>query len=135
MDSPKHSQDGLIPSGLLPGYLSDAFGEIYGEDGLLVMGKGLGLSMLIAAFVRFYGWPSGETGDLQLKSNPLVFVLGLRDSERETLTALLESWGTPPDKLPIAVTNETGSGKDREGKRYFLCCDHIRSLSHTITVQ
>jgi hypothetical protein len=44
----------LIPEGLLPSYLASAFGDLYEEDGLLVLGKGLGLLNLIASFVRFY---------------------------------------------------------------------------------
>jgi hypothetical protein len=38
----------------LPGFLAEAFGELYQEDGLLVLGKGLGILRLMAAFVRFY---------------------------------------------------------------------------------
>ena len=45
---------GMIPEGHLPMYLADAFAELYQEDGLVVMGKGLGCLMLLATFVRFY---------------------------------------------------------------------------------
>jgi hypothetical protein len=44
-----------IPEGHLPAYLAVAFGELYEEDGLMVLGKGLGWLSLLAAFVRFYG--------------------------------------------------------------------------------
>jgi hypothetical protein len=44
----------LIPDGLLPSYLASAFGDLYEEDGLIVLGKGLGLLNLLASFVRFY---------------------------------------------------------------------------------
>jgi hypothetical protein len=44
-----------VPEGLLPAYLAVAFGELYEEDGLMVLGKGLGWLSLLAAFVRFYG--------------------------------------------------------------------------------
>jgi hypothetical protein len=44
----------VIPEGLLPSYLANAFGDIYEEDGLLVLGKGLGWLTLLASFVRFY---------------------------------------------------------------------------------
>jgi len=33
---------------------AEAFADLYGEDGLLVMGKGLGWLSLLAVFVRFY---------------------------------------------------------------------------------
>lgn len=49
------SSSAMIPEGLLPSYLSDAFADLYGEDGLLVLGKGLGWLSLLAVFVRFYG--------------------------------------------------------------------------------
>jgi hypothetical protein len=45
----------FIAEGLLPAYLAVAFGELYEEDGLMVLGKGLGWLSLLAAFVRFYG--------------------------------------------------------------------------------
>ena len=45
----------VIPDGLLPAYLASAFAELYEEDGLMVLGKGLGWLSLLAAFVRFYG--------------------------------------------------------------------------------
>jgi hypothetical protein len=45
--------DPIVPKGMLPEYLAEAFGEIYAEDGLLVLGKGLGCLQLIASFVRF----------------------------------------------------------------------------------
>ena len=47
--------DALVPEGLLPSYLAEAFADLYGEDGLLVLGKGLGWLSLLAVFVRFYG--------------------------------------------------------------------------------
>ena len=38
----------------LPSYLAHAFQEVYQEDGLLVLGRGMGLLHLIASFCRFY---------------------------------------------------------------------------------
>lgn len=35
-----HEDEPLIPSGELPAYLAEAFGELYAEDGLLVLGRG-----------------------------------------------------------------------------------------------
>ncbi len=46
--------DPIVPKGMLPEYLAEAVGELYAEDGLLVLGKGLGCLQLIASFVRFY---------------------------------------------------------------------------------
>lgn len=48
------NENSLIPKGLLLSYLADAFGDLYEEDGLMVMGKGLGWLSLLASFVRFY---------------------------------------------------------------------------------
>lgn len=54
-DKPKaEEKDSLLPAGLLPSYLADAFSDLYGEDGLVVLGKGLGWLSLLAVFVRFY---------------------------------------------------------------------------------
>ena len=114
--SKKSEQEALVPEGELPAYLSEAFGELYGEDGLLVLGKGLGLLSLVAAFCRFYGegHSAAVHGNKQKATKlPLVFLLGLRDGEREALLHLLGKWGTPPHLLPTMVTNETGRGQDR----------------------
>lgn len=104
----------MIPTGLMPSYLAEAFSELYSEDGLLVLGKGLGLLSLVASFCRFYGDVSeGFASESGLTKPPLVFVLGLREDERTSLISILETWGTPPTLLPTMVTNESGQGKDR----------------------
>eukprot|EP00978_Attheya_sp_CCMP212_P010821 scaffold26301_cov52-Attheya_sp.AAC.6 len=115
----------------LPGFLAEAFGELYQEDGLLVLGKGLGILRLMAAFVRFYADVEDGHVALLLEEQrgtkpepnltapvrpikaPLVFVLGLREAERTALINILQQWGMPPELLPTLVTNESGQGKDR----------------------
>lgn len=115
------SNDPLVPEGLLPSYLADAFGELYAEDGLLVLGKGLGLLSLLASFVRFYAdIEEGYAAETKSSKPPLVFVLGLRDNECKALVSILETWGTPPHILPTMVTNESGQGKDRAGMWFSL---------------
>jgi hypothetical protein len=85
----------------LPYYLTEAFQDLYQEDGLLVCARGLGLLHLIATFCRFY--VDTEEGHLALvrdeleqeqdtssrtllkqieNKTPLVFVIGLKDHER-----------------------------------------------------
>lgn len=109
----------LIPQGVLPSYLSEAFGDLYAEDGLLVLGRGLGLLPLLASFVRFYGdvedghASMAEDGKNAPKIPPLVFVLGLKEVECNALVSILETWGTPPALLPQMITNESGQAKDR----------------------
>jgi len=121
----------MIPEGVLPSYLATAFGELYEEDGLMVMAKGLGWMSLLASFVRFYGdveqghlallqeqdedeqkLPSGHQTISKTKP-PLVLVLGLRDVEHDALLSILESWGTPHHMMPKSITNESGQSKDR----------------------
>ena len=41
----------------LPSFLSEAFSDLYAQDGLVVLGRGLGWLSLLAAFVRYYGDP------------------------------------------------------------------------------
>ncbi|VEU40547.1 unnamed protein product [Pseudo-nitzschia multistriata] len=115
----------MIPDGLLPSYLATAFGDIYDRDGLAIFGSGLGWLDLMAAFVRFYAdteeghlpivqeEEKDATGRIKTTKKPLVLVLGLRDDEHETLTAMLETWGTPDEMMPTIITNESGQGKDR----------------------
>lgn len=131
-DNVSTESDPIVPKGMLPEYLAEAFGELYAEDGLLVLGKGLGCLQLLASFVRFYAdTKEGHLACLTEEQDnetckkkatdssgtpkpPLLLVLGLRDTERSSLVAILESWGTPPDLLPTMITNESGQGKDRE---------------------
>ena len=47
----------------LPSYLSEAFSDLYAQDGLVVMGRGLGWLGLLAAFCRFYGDPEGYANE------------------------------------------------------------------------
>ena len=44
----------------LPAYLMEAFEELYHEDGLAVLGRGLGTMLLLATFVRFYADPGPD---------------------------------------------------------------------------
>jgi hypothetical protein len=133
----KKSSSSFIPEGVLPSYLATAFGELYEEDGLMVMAKGLGWMSLLASFVRFYADiehghvaileehnddAADSTAKMSSSENkqstkpPLVLVLGLKDSEHEALMSILDSWGTPHTMMPKSITNESGQGKDRVGK-------------------
>ena len=118
--------ESMIPEGILPSYLATAFGEIYDKDGLAIFGNGLGWLSIMAAFVRFYAdteeghlpivqeEEKRSTGRVATEKNPLVLVLGLNDDEHETLTTMLETWGTPDEMMPTIITNESGQGKDRK---------------------
>ena len=126
----------LVPMGMMPHYLAEAFGQVYEEDGLVVLGKGLGCLLLLASFVRFYadveeGYASlqEEAGASSSSSSPpnsgvcgnktrrpLVLVFGLKESERKALVSILQSWGTPSELLPTMITNESGQSSDRATK-------------------
>lgn len=106
----------FVPKGLLPAYLAEVFGQLYDEDGLVVLGKGLQSDMLLASLVRFYA--DLEEGhyaeEKKVGKPPLVLVLGLHsESERTALLDILTSWGTPPEMLPTILTNEAGQSKER----------------------
>jgi DNA excision repair protein ERCC-4 len=127
----------MSKEGKLPSYLADAFGDLYAEDGLLCLGKGLQWLALLGAMVRFYSDTSEDghaalladdeeefyrkenrvppSRDILIRNNtPRVFVLGLRDSERLTLRDMLQNWGTPESSLPLHITNESGGADDRK---------------------
>ena len=117
------SSSSLIPEGILPSYLATAFGELYEEDGLMVMAKGLGWMNLLASFVRFYAdVEQGHVAALMMeekdannnknnndhhnsKKPPLVLVLGLKDAEHDALLSILDSWGTPHAMMPKSINN------------------------------
>ena len=114
-----NSAHALLP--LLPSYLASAFGDLYGQDGLLVLGKGLGWLTLLASLVRFYadmveGYASivREEQHKRLEKPPLVLVLNLSDAEHASLLQLLQSWGTPHEMLPTIITNESGQASYRK---------------------
>lgn len=111
-------EEGLIPSNSLPNYLSAAFSELYEEDGLVVLGRGLGWLGLLAAFVRFYGSDESHADDDVMeekrKRKPLVFVLNLVGKESQVLMSMLTSWGTPHGDLPRIITSNEGQSLDRK---------------------
>lgn len=121
-ESTERKKNSFIPEGLLPAYLASAFGELYAEDGLMVVAKGLGWLSLLAAFCRFYG--DVNEGYLSILKDenpeeakrtkpPLVMVLNLKDDESSSVVSLLETWGTPHEFLPTILTNEVGGSEDR----------------------
>jgi len=92
-------------------YLGQCFAELYEEDGLLVLARGLGLNRLISKFIELYSVAeqtedsaaSSSSASLQRK---LVFCINARESS-ELLQMSLLSNGLSPSQLPVLVTNET----------------------------
>ena len=138
-DRDQDDDDDVIPDHTVPLYLQDAFTELYNEDGLLCIGKGLQYLVLLALFCKCYNtntndntttsdtissFPSTATTATAAATKPqhsrrrrvpIIFILGLKDEkERHTLLQILTSWGTPASKLPIMITNESGQSKERE---------------------
>jgi DNA excision repair protein ERCC-4 len=147
--STQEQERSMVPTGMLPVYLADAFACLYEQDGLCVLGKGLGGLMLLGTFIRFYAdadeghaavlrdedaHGNNTEGSVQNHKNPTrppcVLVLGLNDNERSALINILLNWGTPPDMLPTMITNESGQSKDREPmyKRGGVLCITSRIL-------
>ena len=88
------------------GYLSQVFEELLREDGLTVLGRGLGLRLLVSKFLQLYG-------DAQRWGNRLVFLLNGQSGEELALKDALLDEGCPSEVLPHVVTNETPA-KERE---------------------
>lgn len=71
-NEPSNASDEQQPTSLLnnhfhsqlPSYLSEAFSDLYAQDGLVVLGRGLGWLGLLAAFCRFYGDPDGYADEV-----------------------------------------------------------------------
>ena len=125
------------PHSQLPSYLSEAFSDLYAEDGLVVMGRGLGWLGLLCSFVRYYvdtedGYAAAninEDADMKQpaaaaaaaetststtqRKPPLIFVLNLRENERQILLSTLSSWGTPTNQLPTIITSEEVPASER----------------------
>jgi DNA excision repair protein ERCC-4 len=53
-DEDDENGDSMIPDGIIPLYLQDAFTDLFNEDGLLCIGKGLQYLILLAIFCKYY---------------------------------------------------------------------------------
>ena len=74
-------------------YLREAFMELYSDDGLLVMARGLGILRLLAKFLRLYSKESEKK---------LVFCINLAGDE-EAIKNLLLSDGVAADDFPKVI--------------------------------
>jgi hypothetical protein len=93
----------------MDGYLESAFSELFNEDGLLIMGPGLGIINLLANFIKLYS----SVKDLESQKK-LVFCINLHDTENIILD-ILHSQGCFPNQLPKVTNND-----DSNNLVYFL---------------
>jgi len=85
-------------------YISAAFQELYQEDGLLVMARGLGLTRLISKFIQYYSNPANYS-NADKKEKKLVFCINATGLEDVLIDSLLAE-GIPASHLPRLITNE-----------------------------
>jgi hypothetical protein len=83
-------------------YLKDIFLELFLNDGLTIMGHGLGIEHLLAKFLQYYSEKKGK------QKRPLVFCLNVTDYE-EAFLDLLISMGVMPNELPKVLKLTTFS--------------------------
>lgn len=111
-------------------YLRKAFEELFSEDGLLVMGRGLGLDRLYAKFAQYYssfhllsGDSSSINKSISTDRRKLVLCLNCVGYE-ETFRELLLSEGVSSTHLPAVINNEVLSHERHErymdGGCYFI---------------
>eukprot|EP01038_Epipyxis_sp_PR26KG_P009087 gene9087-12256_t len=84
-------------------YVYLAFQELFLNDGLLVMGKGLGLQCLFSKFVKCYA----NDQDSLIKKK-LIFIINGKDVEEACLNLLLQE-NTQLGNLPKFISNEVNS--------------------------
>ena len=98
-------------------YLSEVFSELYNDDGLVCMAKGIGLNQLFSKFMQLYTQRSSSdldiSGDgvvdiLDRREKKLVFVLNAGKSSSMLQESLLHH-GFRLDELPLIVNNETSA--------------------------
>lgn len=75
-------------------YISNAFEELYEEDGLCVMAKGLGADAMLTKFIQWYSCPNQKQ---------LVFCINCSDIEVLLLESL-EYEGALPSEMPQVCT-------------------------------
>lgn len=74
-------------------YLKVIFKEVYTNDGLVVMGHGLGIDRLYCKFLQYY------SEKLEKFKKPLVFCLNVNNLETSLLDLMI-SEGVRPDQMP-----------------------------------
>ena len=84
-----HSSNSL----LMDEYLKVIFKELYCNDGMVVMGHGLGVDRLFCKFLQYYAEKSEQ------HKKPLVFCLNVNNLET-AFTDLMLSDGVRPDHMP-----------------------------------
>jgi hypothetical protein len=76
-------------------YHKEIFSELYEDDGLLIMSKGLGIHSVFLNFLKVY-----------CHSKELVFVLNVSPYEQELLIEELTEFGIQQSLLPKRISNE-----------------------------
>lgn len=75
-------------------YLAKIFSEIYQEDGMVVMGRGLGVEKLLVKLIRAYSLSLSTS-----RNAPLVFCINLNGLENSIIDLMLVD-GVSPNLLP-----------------------------------
>eukprot|EP00636_Phaeomonas_parva_P001669 CAMPEP_0118866344 /NCGR_PEP_ID=MMETSP1163-20130328/10291_1 /TAXON_ID=124430 /ORGANISM="Phaeomonas parva, Strain CCMP2877" /LENGTH=117 /DNA_ID=CAMNT_0006800651 /DNA_START=36 /DNA_END=386 /DNA_ORIENTATION=+ len=88
-------------------HIRQAFRELHENDGLVVMGRGLGLQRLLCKFLKLYtaAPTASETGEAR---RPLVFCINAAANAEDgkVYNDVLLSEGVRPDALPKVITYE-----------------------------
>ncbi len=99
-------------------YLSKIFSDLYQDDGMVVIGKGLGLEQLFAKFMILYSSSSSSSpsssafptstsaNSSSFEPKKLVFVLNAGKNAHNLRQSLLYH-GFKPEDLPVMINNET----------------------------
>ena len=84
-------------------YLQSAFKELFEEDGLMLMGRGLGIDVLFSKFVQYFSTKpttnASTTPSSSSSQHRLVFCLNVNGYEDAMLQLLLAN-GAKPNELP-----------------------------------
>jgi hypothetical protein len=76
-------------------YLKEAFEELYKQDGLTVMGKGLGINRLLAKFIQLYC-------SKQMQKR-LIFCVNCSNDMIDSISNTLFRDGLKPTELPTVL--------------------------------
>lgn len=82
-------------------YLQSAFKELFEEDGLLVMGRGLGMNVLYSKFLQHFA-AKPVTDSSQPSQHRLVFCLNLHGHEEAMMQLLLANGAKPNELLKVS---------------------------------
>lgn len=105
---------------IMQSYIKDSFAELYNDDGMTVMGRGLGMPLMFSKFVQYYATKGSRD---QIVPQKLVLCINTGDHDKSVRDILI-SEGVEDHNLPEVINNEVNAAERADlyllGGCYFI---------------